>query len=68
MKKEKKEDIEIKKTKKRIYILFILGIIVVLIPILLVIYINAFFNYSSNLKIINCREEVYYEWKRENQK
>ena len=44
MKKENGEDVEIKKTRKRICILFILGIMVVLLPILLVLYLITHFS------------------------
>lgn len=44
MKKENKEDLEIKKTQKRICMLFILGSIVVLLPIVFVLYVITHFS------------------------
>ncbi len=44
MKKENKENLEIKKTQKRICMLFILGAIVVLFPIVFILYIITHFS------------------------
>lgn len=44
MKEENEADLEIKKTRKRICILFILGAIIVLLPIVFVLYVITHFS------------------------